>query len=190
MVGKSLAEVAGERALAPVEMAIQLQREGDRDRPGGGRLRGFSMSEDDVDAYARQLWVATASDGGIALPEDGSVHARFYGTFPRKIRYFALDRDIISVEHAVRSMTSLPARIMGLRDRGMVMEGFAADLVVFDLDEIRDESTFFDPHQHASGIDFVLVNGEFVVDGGELTYGLPGQVITSSPEGAPSVEAH
>lgn len=188
-IGKSLAEVAEERGLHPVEMAIELQLEGDRDRPGGGRLRGFSMSEDDVDAYARQLWVATASDGGIALPEDGSVHARFYGTFPRKIRYFALDRDVISVEHAVRSMTSLPARIMGLRDRGMVMEGFAADLVVFDLDEIRDEATFFDPHQHASGIEYVMVNGQFVVDEGELTYALPGRVIPSRLGGAPVADA-
>jgi len=185
LVGKSIAEVAAERGLDPVEMAIQLQREGDEDRPGGGRLRGFSMSEDDVDAYARQLWVATASDGGIALPEDGSVHARFYGTFPRKIRYFALDREVISLEHAVRSMTSLPAHIMGLRDRGLIMEGFAADLVVFDLDEIQDEATFFDPHQHASGIEYVMVNGEFVVDEGELTYGLPGRVIPSRLGGAP-----
>lgn len=184
-VGKSLGKIAGERGLDPVEMAIELQRQGDHDRRGGGRLRGFSMSEDDVDAYARQIWVATASDGGIALPEDGSVHARFYGTFPRKIRHFALDRDVISVEHAVRSMTSLPARIMGLRDRGMVMEGYAADLVVFDLDEIRDEATFFDPHQHASGIEYVMVNGQFVVDEGELTYGLPGRVIPSRLGGAP-----
>jgi len=178
-VGMSLQAVADQRGVDPVEMAILLQMEGDPERRGGGRLRGFSMSEDDVDAYARQEWVMTASDGGIAIPEDGSVHARFYGTFPRKIRHFALDRDVITVEHAVRSMTSLPARVMGLSDRGTIREGNFADLVVFDMDEIRDEATFFEPHQHASGIDFVLVNGEFVLDGGELTQGLPGRVRAS-----------
>jgi len=178
-VGMSLQAVADQRGVDPVEMAILLQMEGDPERRGGGRLRGFSMSEDDVDAYAQQEWTITASDGGIAIPEDGSVHARFYGTFPRKIRHFALDRDVITVEHAVRSMTSLPARVMGLSDRGTIREGNFADLVVFDMDEIRDEATFFEPHQHASGIDFVLVNGEFVLDGGELTQGLPGRVLAS-----------
>jgi len=178
-VGKSLAEVAEEREVDAVRMAVLLQMEGDPERPGGGRLRGFSMSEDDVDAYARQDWVVTASDGGIAVPEDGSVHARFYGTFPRKLRHFALDRDVISVEHAVRSMTSLPAQVMGLDDRGTIREGNYADIVVFRMDEIRDEATFFAPHQHAGGIDYVLVNGEFVLDEGELTQGLPGRVLAN-----------
>ena len=85
-----------------------------------------------------------------------------------KIRHFALDRDVISVEHAIRSMTSLPATIMGLRDRGAVREGHHADIVVFDMDEIRDEATFFEPHQHASGIEYVIVNGDFVVGVADL----------------------
>jgi N-acyl-D-amino-acid deacylase len=188
LVGRSVGEVARDLGVDPVEAAIRLQLDGDRNRRGGARLRGFSMSQGDVDAYARQPWVATASDGGIAIPEDGSVHARFYGTFPRKIRHFALDRDVIRLEHAVRSMTSLPARIMGLRDRGMVQSGFWADLVVFDLDEIRDEATFFEPHQHASGIEFVLVNGRLVVGEGEILYTLPGRVIPSRRGGVPASE--
>jgi N-acyl-D-amino-acid deacylase len=186
-VGKTLQEVADARGVDPVQMAIDLQLEGDPDRRGGGRLRGFSMSETDVEAYAAQPWVATASDGGIALPEDGSVHPRYYGTFPRKIRQYALTAGALSMESAIRSQTSLPARIMGLQDRGEIRVGNWADLVVFDLETIADEATFFEPHQHASGIDHVIINGEAVVEDGKILLTLPGQVIPSRPSGSPGI---
>lgn len=184
-VGKNLQEIADERGVDAVQMAIDLQLEGDPNRRGGGRLRGFSMSEIDVENYAAQPWVATASDGGIAIPEDGSVHPRYYGTFPRKIRHYALDTGTISVEAAIRSQTSLPARIMGLQDRGEIRVGNWADLVVFDLATIADQATFFEPHQHATGIDHVIVNGEFVVQDGEILYTVPGDIITSQRGGRP-----
>ncbi|MEQ9400669.1 MAG: amidohydrolase family protein [Longimicrobiales bacterium] len=187
LVGKNLQEVADARGMDPVEMAIQLQFDGDPDRAGGGRMRGFSMSEADVEAYAAQPWVATASDGGIAVEADGSVHPRYYGTFPRKIRHYALDRGALSLEAAIRSNTWLPATIMGLKDRGQVREGFAADLVVFDLDRITDTATFFEPHRHAEGIEHVLVNGRFVVEDGAILHTTPGRVITSRRGGAPAV---
>jgi N-acyl-D-amino-acid deacylase len=178
-IGKTLAQLAAERGASDVEMVIRLQMEGDPKQAGGGRLRGFSMSEIDIEAFAAQTWCATSSDASIALPEDGPVHARFYGTFPRKIRRYALERKVISVEHAVRAATSLPAQILGLRDRGMVREGFKADLVVFDLKAIKDTATFFEPHQYAEGIAYVLVGGTFVKDEGELTWERPGRVITT-----------
>ncbi|MGD8318878.1 MAG: D-aminoacylase [Gemmatimonadota bacterium] len=187
LVGKNLQEVADARGVDPVEMAILLQLEGDPQRRGGGRMRGFSMSEIDVDAYAAQPWVATVTDGGIAVPEDGPVHPRYYGTFPRKIRHYALEDHALSLEAAIRSSTSLPAQIMGLRDRGQVREGFWADLVVFDLDRIADKATFFDPHRHAEGIVHVLVNGDFVVEDGEILYTTPGRLITSRRGGPPAV---
>ncbi|MEZ4415546.1 MAG: amidohydrolase family protein [Gemmatimonadota bacterium] len=178
-VGKSLAEIATLLGQDPVEAALSLQRLGDPRRPGGGRVRGFSMSEIDVEAYAGRPWVATASDGGISLPEDGpNVHARYYGTFPRKIRHYAIERGVLSVEDAVRSMTSLPARIMGLSDRGMIREGMVADLVVFDLGTIADASTFVEPHQYAQGIEWVVVGGVPVVEAGQLTWALPGRILT------------
>lgn len=181
-IGRSVGELARRRNLDPVEMAIALQLEGDPNRRGGGRMRGFSMSELDMEAYAAQPWVATASDAGIAMPGDSpGTHARFYGTFPRKIRHYALDRGVISVENAVRSMTSLPAQILGLRDRGQLREGMHADVVVFDIARIRDVATFFEPHQYAEGIEHVLVNGEFLVDGGQLTWKLPGRVLVTGP---------
>ena len=187
LIGMTIQEVSDARGTRPVQTAIDLQLEGDPERNGGGRMRGFSMSEIDVENYAAQPWVATASDGGIALPEDGSVHPRYYGTFPRKIRQYALTVGALSVESAIRSQTSLPARIIGLRDRGEVREGYWADLVVFDLETIADEATFFEPHQHASGIEHVIVNGEFVVEEGEILYALPGKVIPSRRGGPPSI---
>ena len=178
LYGKSLSEIARLWKLDPVETAIKIQLEG-LDRNGGARMRGFSMAEFDMEHIAKQPWVATSTDGGIAMPADGpTTHARFYGSFTRKIRHYALDRGAITLEHAIRSSTSLPARIMSLNDRGQIREGFAADLVVFDLATIRDKATFFEPHQHSEGIEHVFINGVAVVDGGKLTHATPGRVLT------------
>jgi len=178
LYGKSLAEIARGWKLDPVETAIKIQLEGLQQRNGGARMRGFSMAEFDMEHIGKQQWVATSTDAGIAIPADGpSTHARFYGSFTRKIRHYAIDRGAITLEHAIRSSTSLPARIMDLRDRGQIREGFAADLVVFDLAAIRDKATFFEPHQHSEGIDYVFVNGAAVVDAGQLTHATPGKVL-------------
>lgn len=177
-IGKCLAELADQFNLDPVEMALKLQFDGDPHRMGGARLRGFSMSEEDVEAYAAQPWTMTSSDGGIALPEDGPVHARFYGTFPRKIRRYAIERGVLTVAEAVRSMTSLPAQVLGLRNRGMLREGFVADVAVVDLQTLADKATFMEPHQYAAGVEFVLVNGQFVVENGQPTGALVGRVLT------------
>jgi len=112
------------------------------------------------------------------MPADGpSTHARFYGSFTRKIRHYAIDRGAITLEHAIRSSTSLPAQIMLLKDRGQLREGFAADIVIFDLATIRDKATFFEPHQHSEGVDYVFINGTAVVDAGKLTHATPGKVL-------------
>lgn len=177
-IGKSLAQLAEEHGISDIEMVIKLQFEGNPKKSGGARLRGFSMSEIDIEAFSSQPWIATSSDASIALPEDGPVHARYYGTFPRKIRRYALERKVISIENAVRASTSLPAQIFGLRERGMIREGFHADIVVFDPNTIKDTATFFEPHQYAKGIDFVMVNGTFVLDNGEITWKKSGIVIT------------
>ncbi len=177
LVGKSLADLAVEWSLTEVDAALQLQFRCDPQRPGGARLRGFSLHEEDLQRYARPAWTATASDAGIALPEDGFVHARFYGTFPRKLRRYALELGVVTLEDAVRSMTSLPAQILGLKDRGQVREGFQADLVVLDPETVRDRATFFEPHQFPEGIEQVLVNGRFVVRDGKPTGALPGRVL-------------
>lgn len=179
-VGKTLRQLADEADVPAVEMALRLQLEGDPNQAGGARLRGFSLSEVDLENFYAQPWVATASDAGISMPGDGLTHPRFYGNFPRKIRRYALERGIVSVEGAIRSMTSLPAQILGLRDRGLIREGQRADIVVLDLETVRDKATALEPHQYPEGIDHVLVNGEFVIESGEHTWALPGQVITPS----------
>lgn len=178
IIGWSVEDLAGERGISDVEMVIALQLEGFERRAGGARLRGFSMSEIDIEAFYSQPWTATGSDARITLPSDGPVHARYYGTFPRKIRHYALEQGVISVEDAVRTSTSLPAQILGLRDRGQIREGFRADIVVFDLETIRDTATFFEPHRYAEGIDYVLVNGQFAVEAGEMTWKKAGRVLT------------
>jgi N-acyl-D-amino-acid deacylase len=181
LYGKSLAEIAAAWKVDAVEAAIRIQMDGLPDRRGGARMRGFSMGEIDMETIAKQPWVATSTDGGIALPEDGpATHARFYGSFTRKIRHYALDRGAITLEHAVRAATSLPARIMRLPDRGLIREGLAADLVVFDLARLRDTATFFEPHQHSAGIEHVFVNGVARVRDGTIVQALPGAVLAPS----------
>lgn len=178
LIGKSLAQIAREKEMDLVEVAYYLQMEGYPKRPGGARLRGFSLNEEDIETLAAQPWVITASDAGIARSKDSPVHARYYGTFPRKIAWYAKERKIISVEHAVRSMTSLPAQFMGFQDRGLLREGYKADICIFDLDELQDKATFFEPHQYPEGIYHVIVNGTFLVENGQLKEKtLPGKVL-------------
>lgn len=176
-IGKTIAQIAATEGITDQDMIIKLQLEGYPKRPGGARMRGFSMAEIDIEAFSSQPWTCTSSDGSITLPADGPVHARFYGTFPRKIRHYAIERKIMTMENAVRASTSLPALILGLRDRGLLREGFHADIVVFDPQIIKDTATFFKPHQHAQGIDYVLVNGKFALDKGKLTWTRAGKVL-------------
>lgn len=177
-IGRDLGTLADERRLSPAEMAIQMQLEGFTDRPGGARLRSFSLAESDMEALMARPWVATTSDGGVTLPEDGpAVHARYNGTFTRKIARYVRERGTLTLEFAVRAGTSLPAQILGLSDRGFVRAGMVADLVVFDTDKIQDNASFTDPHQLSTGVFYVWVNGIAVVDDGEPTGTLPGAVL-------------
>lgn len=175
-IGKTLAEFAAKLDIEAVEAAIVLQLKGDRTRRGGARLRAFSMSEEDVEAFATTPWTATSSDAGITLPSDGPVHPRFYGAFPRKIRRYAIDRGLMSIEEAVRVSTSLPASILKLDDRGVIRQGTVADLVVFDPERIRDTADEFNNHRYADGIEYVFVNGQLAVDQQRWIGSLAGRV--------------
>ena len=179
---KSLQFVADDLKMGAVDAAIWLQLNG-ADRAGGARMRGFSLSEIDLDHIMQQDFTATCTDGDIARLGQGLPHARFYGTMARKIRYYSLDRGVISLPHAIRSMTSLAAQIIGLKDRGLVQTGYWADLVVFDPKTIADKATFTEPHQYPTGIPFVFVNGVAVVDDGKLTQATPGKVLTPKSDG-------
>ena len=104
-------------------------------------------------------------------------HPRSYGTNARVFAEYVRNRGVLTLEDAVRRMTSLPARTFGMRDRGLVREGFAADLVLFDPSRVADKATFQQPHQFSEGFDLVLVNGTPVVDEGKLTGARPGRIV-------------
>src|SRR5437899_5419146 len=144
---------------------------------GGASMIYRLMGEQDIERIMRYPWTAVASDGGVTEFGVGNPHPRSYGTNARVIAEYVRSRGVLTLEDAIRRMTSLPARTFGLRDRGMLREGMAADLVLFDPARVQDKSTFAQPHQYSQGFDFVLVNGQIVVDGGKLTAARPGQTL-------------
>jgi len=139
------------------------------------------MSEDDVTRILKHPRVAFASDGAIVVPADGRTHPRAFGNNARVLGVYVRDRKAIGLEEAVRKMTSLPAAHFKLGQRGLIKEGYAADLTVFAPAAVRDEATFDRPQNFASGIPYVLVNGVPVIDGALPTGAGPGQVLQPSP---------
>ena len=141
------------------------------------------MSEQDVEQILRHPHTAVASDGYVIPFGTGVPHPRSYGTRARVLAEYVRSRHVLSLEDAVRRMTSLPARTFGFDDRGLVKVGFAADLVMFDPDQVRDASTFSQPHQYTRGFDYVFVNGVAVIEDGKHTRNRPGQVLRHSAAG-------
>jgi N-acyl-D-amino-acid deacylase len=144
---------------------------------GGVSVVTTAMSEEDVANIMRYRNTAIASDGGVREFGAGRPHPRNYGTRARVLNEYVRQRKVLTLEDAVRKMTSLPAQIFQFKNRGLVREGFAADLVVFDPEAVRDNATFANPHQYSSGFDFVLVNGKVAVEANKLTPERGGQVI-------------
>lgn len=135
------------------------------------------MSEEDVTRILRHPRVAFASDGAVVAPEDGRTHPRAFGNNARVLGLYVRDRKAIPLEEAVRKMTGLPAAHFKLGRRGLIKEGYAADLTIFSPTGVRDEATFDQPRNPAGGIPYVLVNGVLVVDGGAVTGAGPGDVL-------------
>lgn len=135
------------------------------------------MSDDDVDRILRYPFTAVASDGGVREMGAGNPHPRSYGTNARVLGTYVRERKVIPLEDAIRRMTSLPARTFGLRDRGLVRTGLAADLVLFDPAKIKDLSTFAAPHAYSEGFELVLVNGVAVLERDQLTNQRPGRAL-------------
>ena len=144
---------------------------------GGASMVYHSMSMDDVERIMRYPNTAVASDGGIREFGLGMPHPRSYGTNARVLAEFVRLRKVLTLEDAIRRMTSLPARTFAFHGRGLLRPGFAADLVLFDPARVQDKATYQQPHQYTEGFDFVLVNGVPMVDEGQLTTAHPGQVI-------------
>ena len=169
--GQTLEQIATSRKQDPVTAALHLIA---RQAPS---IVSFNMSEDDIAQFMRQPYTMTSTDGGLVAMGEGKPHPRNYGSFPRKLARYVRERGTITLEHAIRSMTSLPATVFSLKDRGVLRPGAAADIVIFDPAKVTERSTYTDPHQLAEGIDIVLVNGVVVKDGTTFTDALPGKVL-------------
>ena len=168
MNGKSISEInkaKGRKPKARNEAETILEMVG----KGSAQMVFFSMGEEDVQRIMRYPFNMVASDGGIIRFGDGVPHPRSYGTNARVLGHYVRQMKVIRLEEAVRRMTSLPARKFNLRDRGLIREGMAADLVVFDEKTVSDVSTFSDPHAYSKGFEYVIVNGAITMAKGRHT---------------------
>jgi N-acyl-D-amino-acid deacylase len=159
--GKNLQQIAEAEKKEPVEIALEIERN------GGAAVVNFGMNEEDVRVYMMQPWVATASDGSVQTPGDTVPHPRSYGTFPRKIGRYAIESGHIPLKDAIYSASGLPASILKLTDRGTLKAGNFADVFVFDPRKYRDTATFDKPHRYPTGVKYVFVNGKAAVDDGQ-----------------------
>jgi N-acyl-D-aspartate/D-glutamate deacylase len=169
--GKHLGEIATLRGATPERAALEMIAE------GGASIVSFNMSEDDIEQIMRQPYTMTSSDGGLVLMTAGKPHPRNYGAFSRKLSRYVRERKTLGLEAAIRSMTSLPASVFDLRDRGSIREGAIADIAIFDPAAVRDVATYTDPHHLSVGMDYVFVNGVAVIAAGTFTDALPGSVL-------------
>jgi N-acyl-D-amino-acid deacylase len=177
LTGKTLAEVAEMRGTPPEETIMDLILE-DRSRIG---TVYFSQSEDVVRRAIALPWVSFCSDAASLAPEGvflkRNPHPRAYGSFARLLGRYVRDEQVISLEEAIRKLSALPADNLKIDRRGMLKEGYFADVVVFDPDTIQDHATFIEPHQYATGVAHVIVNGVQVLKDGEHTGATPGRVV-------------
>lgn len=173
-VGLNLLQISQREKREPIDIADEIFRN------GGAQIVHFSMSPEDVEYVMGIEWVATASDGRAYLSGPDKPHPRSYGTFSRKVGYYAVEQRTVSLEHAIRSSTTLPAKILGLTDRGELKVGAFADIVVFAPAEFRDTATFDEPHRYSKGLKFVFVNGKPAVADGSPTGGLFGRALRRS----------
>ena len=174
--GKTIQQIAAEESADPYEFTVALQL---RENAEVGMV-GFGMDEAGTEMVLAWKNTIVASDAGPQDPSYASwPHPRSYGTFPRAIAYYQRERKITTLPDMIRKMTSLPAEVLGLNDRGVIAQGKAADIVLFDYDTIADRSQFTDPHRFPDGIPYVIVNGAVVVDNGVQTSAKPGKVLRS-----------
>jgi N-acyl-D-aspartate/D-glutamate deacylase len=168
--GKSLTEVARIKGKSVEGTAIELALMGALAVP-------MKMNEDDIEFAMKKDWMATGSDGGAPFFGIGFTHIRSYSTFLHKIKKYALERKTISLEHAIRSQTSLAAKIMNWNDRGWIKEGYKADLVLIDLKKLKTETSISNSHCYSEGVEYLLVNGKLTIDNGKYTGELAGRVL-------------
>ena len=176
-IGKTLAEIAKERGTSPEDAAMDLVSE-DETRVG---TVYFLMSEDEVRRKVALPYMDFGSDGA-ALSAEGvflksGAHPRAYGNFARVLGRYVRDEKLTTLEDVIRRLTSHPASVLGLRERGSLKEGYFADVVVFDPAKIQDHATYAEPHQYSTGVSQVIVNGQLALENGEPTAVRPGRFV-------------
>lgn len=164
LVGKTLAAIAAESKESPIEAALAIVKN------GGAGVASFNMSESDIENFMKQDWVMTGSDGSEG-------HPRKYGTFPRKLRVYVNEKKIISLPYAIHSSSGLTAQALHLRDRGLLREGYYADVIAFDPATVADRSTYEHPDVLAAGMKYVIVNGKIAIENGKYTEALGGHAL-------------
>ena len=176
--GKRLSDIARQWAQTPLDAAMDLILAGN----GKASMILFQLDEADLAVALADPHVMIGSDGSALSPQGklgrGKPHPRSYGTFPRVLARYWREQRLLSLEQAVHKMTGMPAKKLGLKDRGVIRVGAKADLVVFNHKTVTDLATYEDPHRYPAGIEHVCVNGRLVIKGGEHTGSLPGRVLT------------
>ena len=179
LAGKNLGEITQARGFEPTlenaaETVLWLVE-------GGGCSGVFhAMGEEDLERILAHPATMIASDGGVIVFGQGAPHPRSYGTFARILSRYVRDKQTITLEDAIRKMTSFPAARVGFMDRGVLRPNMKADIAVFDPNRVRDMATFENPHQYAEGFAYVIVNGQIVYENGAMTLARPGRVIYGS----------
>ena len=176
-VGWRVSEIVARSGQDPFEFVRELLIA----ENGSVSMVGFGMSEEEIHSVLTHPLVMVASDGGAAADygplSETTPHPRYYGTFPRVLGKYCREDRLFDLPTAVHKMTGMPARRLGLADRGTIDVGLVADLVVFDPETVMDQADFINPHQYARGIDHVLLNGSVVIQNGEHTGALAGRVL-------------
>ena len=176
LAGKTLADLTRQRGLEPTienaaETTLWLVAQ------GGCQGIFHAMSEDDVERIIRHPATMIASDGEVPIFGRANPHPRSYGTFARVLGVYVREKHVLTLEDAVRKMTSFPASRLRLTDRGLLRPGMKADITVFDPATVRDKATYQQPHQYAEGFSYVLVSGQVVFEGTDMTAARPGRVL-------------
>lgn len=172
--GKNIAEIT-QTVRGKKKLDDQLEQIFDMYQKGGAQMVYRQMDEPDVQNIMRQPFTMIASDSGVRQFGSGVPHPRGYGNNARVLGRYVRELKLITLEDAIRKMTSLPAQTFNLRDRGQIREGFAADIVIFDDAKVADKATYETPHQYAEGFSNVIVNGQVVFDGSKMTGTMSGE---------------
>jgi N-acyl-D-aspartate/D-glutamate deacylase/dipeptidyl aminopeptidase/acylaminoacyl peptidase len=170
LIGKRLDEIAKSRGKSAVETALEIIK------AGNAGVTSFNMTESDIENFMKQPWVMTGSDGS-------GGHPRKYGTYPRKIREYVLNRHVITLPRMIQASSLQVAETFNLKARGKLSPGYFADVIVFDEKTIADRSTYENPEVFAEGMKYVIVNGKLAIDGGKYTGAMAGRALRKSASG-------